>query len=183
MRGFYSVPARAGRGAQRRQAEEARASVFHSGCDRRDSLYGHPRMSVDDMRRFLRARVFHYTVLKYLPQVLTDQELRPTTAGVAATERPAVWFTTRPTWEPTANKMWRTGDGRLVSLSTEETAIRGGGLIRIEVNPEVAPFTWADHVRLSGITKTMARALERVGSRDGSDPGEWRGGSGEGSVD
>jgi hypothetical protein len=47
-------------------------------------------------------------------------------------------------------------------------------LIRIEVMPEAAPFKWADHVRLSGISRQMARALERVARRDGSDPSDWR---------
>jgi hypothetical protein len=68
-------------------------------------------------------------------------------------EQPAVWFTKRPTWEPTASK------GR-------------GGLARIGVH-RAGLTTWAEHRKTSGIDPGTARGLVLAARDVGSNPGDW----------
>lgn len=124
------------------------------------------------------ARVYHYTIGAYLLPIIESDEIRPATAGVPAGERPAVWFSTNPEWEETANKMTaRKGKGRVVVATKgtrESTAKGGGGLVRIAVRPEAAPFSWQDYRALSGVAKAHADSLENVARFDGANPDEWR---------
>ncbi len=72
----------------------------------------------------------------------------------AVPERPAVWFTLRDTWEPTAT--WR----------------GTGSKVRFGVLPE-GLTTWAGHRQSSGISATAADGLEKSARTRGSDPNEW----------
>jgi hypothetical protein len=116
--------------------------------------------------------IWHYTIRAYLPQILADGLLKPAIAGVPRGERPAVWFSSNPAWEETANKMVMTWSGP--RLGTKETTHRhGGGLCRIGVTASVAPHGWGAFKRLSGIKTAHARALERAGLKAGAKPAEW----------
>ena len=70
--------------------------------------------------------------------------------------------------------MWRDSNGRIRSLSKFETEVGGKGLVRIEVTPEAAPYTWDDFKRLSGGSEKVLRALVRAARKDGANPKEWR---------
>lgn len=122
-------------------------------------------------------RVYHYTIGAYLPPIIEAGELRPATAGVPSGERPAVWFSTNPEWEETANKMTaRKVKGRVVfTMGTKESTLKaGGGLVRIAVRPEAAPLSWEDFRALSGVAKEHADSLEKAARDQGANPDEWR---------
>ena len=120
-------------------------------------------------------RVFHYTIGTYLPQIIRSGEIKLATTLVREGEKPAAWFSTNPVWEQTANKMLFDKDtGKLVNLDKEETALWGNGLVRIEIVPEAAPYTWWNYKRLSRAKKKILRGLYEVAMKDGADPKEWR---------
>lgn len=120
------------------------------------------------------SRVWHYTVAVAMDEIFKERALKPATAGVPSGEKPAIWFTTRSTWEPTASKMLRQVDGSLRNLTQQETETHGRGLVRIEIEASTAPFSWAEHRRHGGVDRKTALALEQVARRHGSDPSQWR---------
>ena len=118
--------------------------------------------------------LWHYTVVERLQRIVHGGEIRPATVGGPKRAKPAVWFSSNPVWEPTANRLWRDDiDGRTVRLSKDQTYVLGGGLARIGVAPDVAPHDWKAYRHLSGISADQAKAIydEAVGA--GSRPGEW----------
>lgn len=121
-----------------------------------------------------RVNVYHYTIGDRLEQIVSSGEIRPAVAGVTRGERPAVWFSTNPEWEETANKPIMDKRGRVWKGNRETTREMGGGLVRIAVLPEAAPHTWEAFRRLSGISPRMADALERAARIEGASPDEWR---------
>ncbi len=60
--------------------------------------------------------------------ILRDGFIKPATAGLPPGERPAVWFSSNPVWEETANKRAEF-DGYLIPLNREQTALCGDGLM------------------------------------------------------
>ncbi|MEO7859162.1 MAG: hypothetical protein ABIU05_01760 [Nitrospirales bacterium] len=86
-----------------------------------------------------------------------------------------MWCTTRPTWEPTANKALRQkGRTILTSLTKQETAAECEGLYRIEVLPDAAPYGWDEFRRLSGIDTGVAKRLARASRVSRSDYHDYR---------
>ena len=45
---------------------------------------------------------WHYTVGERLARIIALGEIRTSTTGVRASEKPVVWFSTNPVWENTA---------------------------------------------------------------------------------
>lgn len=117
---------------------------------------------------------WHYTVGVRFREIMAEGLIRPATAMVPAGERPAVWFSTEPEWEVTANKSIMTLDGRRRSGSRADTERVGGGLVRIGVALATAPHTWSGFRRHSGIDKRRAKGLEQAGIEAGADPRHWR---------
>jgi hypothetical protein len=115
---------------------------------------------------------YHYTVKLRLDSILADGLIKCATEGVFGGERPAVWFTTNPTWEETANKAVDNGFGR-ESLTRDQTHEVFEGLVRIAVADETAPHDWNAYRRLSGVSPKMANALRTLAYRAGSKLGEW----------
>lgn len=118
-------------------------------------------------------RFFHYTVGLKLQPILDAGELRPSNAG-APNERPLLWFSLHPRWEPTATKLVVTPQGvRRLTLSQQRDQL--GGCLRFELSPSVVPLLlpWADACRAAGTSRDERRALERVGKRRGGDPKQW----------
>jgi hypothetical protein len=119
-------------------------------------------------------RLFHYTVGAYLPNIIKDGQIELATAFVH-NDRPAVWFTTKPDWEETANKMLTTVDDSIEILSRKDTELFGDGLIRIEILPDAAPYSWKDFRRLSGVSRKMFGVLDSTARKTGANPElEWR---------
>jgi hypothetical protein len=119
--------------------------------------------------------IWHYTVGMLLSRIVNEGIIRPATAFVEPDERKVVWFSKNQEWEETANKgLYDPATNTRTLFNKEETATRAGGLVRIGVLPEVAPLTWEDFKRLSGINPKMARALYQGAIQSGARPGEWR---------
>jgi hypothetical protein len=116
---------------------------------------------------------WHYTTGQRFQRIVEDAVILPATANVPAGERLAVWFSVVEPWEPTANKGIIDANGVSRTLSMEETAELGGGLVRIGVSPSAAPVSWREYVRTSGIHRAHAAALAAVGRSRGSDPTLW----------
>ena len=117
--------------------------------------------------------LWHYTVVERLRKILAQGQLCPQTAGVPKGEKPAVWFTRRGDWEPTANLMVRGDDGRLARLNQDQTFVLGGGLARIGVAPATAPHDWKTFKKLSGISPQRARTMYEAAVGQGSRVGDW----------
>ena len=63
---------------------------------------------------------WHYTVISKIPDILSSGELRPTAVLATRGERPALWFSTHPVWEPTATKMLMRADGQIYQPTPAE---------------------------------------------------------------
>ena len=113
-------------------------------------------------------RIFHYTVAEHYNAIV-----RPATEGVAPGERPAVWFSIHPQWEPTATKALRDRKTGTVHRATWKE-MRRYGPIRIEVGPEAASHSWEDYLRLSGASVATARGLEQAAKNWGANAFQWR---------
>jgi hypothetical protein len=122
---------------------------------------------------------WHYTIRFHLPSILSVGALLPAdpfhAMGVFereelrrfyGDEKPAVWFSLRQDWEPTADK----GS----AASRAETLAIGGGLLRFGVDERRVPATWTYHANTSGLKKKAARALERAAREKGANPSDWR---------
>ena len=118
---------------------------------------------------------WHYTTGQKFRLIVESGEISPATAFVPKGERPIVWFSTAPDWEPTANKAWQNSDGTIVSLDRELTAQLAGGLVRFGIAPETAPHDWHVLKELSGMSSETARGLYRVAIQQGSLPDQWWG--------
>src|SRR5262245_8284576 len=92
------------------------------------------------------ARWFHYTLGTTLVHIIADGFIKRATAFVEPPARPAVWFSRRTTWEPTATKI-RVSAAGVRRATLEEMVVEGGVLIRIEVAPTAARITWAHHAK------------------------------------
>ena len=119
-------------------------------------------------------KVFHYTIGSYLPKIIESGEIKLSEAGVRRPKEYAAWFSINPDWEETANKMYRTKDGEMHFGTKETTHKLGGGLARIEIEPEASPFKWGHYVRKSKISKANGRRMLRAAFACGSSPASWR---------
>jgi hypothetical protein len=119
-------------------------------------------------------RLWHYTVMQHLPAILKDRKILLATAFVPPGVKATVWFSTNPVWEQTARKGIVGPNGKRRSGTKEETHRLGGGLVRIEVTPEAAPYTWRDYKRMSGEKEWVWRGLEEVAKEQYANPSEWR---------
>ena len=105
--------------------------------------------------------------------IVKDGVIRPATEGVPPDERPAVWFSIHPTWEPTATKALKdrkTGQAHRASWKEMQQLEP----VRIEVGPDAAPHGWDDYLRLSGASVVTTRGLERAARRWGANALQWR---------
>jgi hypothetical protein len=123
-------------------------------------------------------RLFHYTVGDCLADILSDGYIKLATDGFDIydpEQKPAAWFTTKPSWESTCNKMWRIGNEGFWVLNEEETEVLCEGLFRIEVYPNAAPFSWRDFKAMAGGTPRIIRGLYKSARDAGARPDvEWR---------
>jgi len=125
-------------------------------------------------RRITRTR-WHYTTGQKFTLIAQDGIIKPATIGVPRGERPIVWFSTHPMWEPTACKGMINETGKLVRLTMDQTREMGGGLVRFAVALQTAPHDWRALKELSGMSGRMAQHLYHEGIRQGARPGDWWG--------
>jgi len=116
-------------------------------------------------------RLYHYTSARqHLPAILASGELqgRADMAG----ERPLVWFSAHPFWEPTATKpRWLAG---LVVPQTFEEYRDRAGCVRFALPADDARLMpWRRACKFAGIPKRDRWAMEGVGVKAGGDPRHW----------
>lgn len=112
-------------------------------------------------------RLFHYTTGECFINILADGQIKLATERITKDEKPVVWFSFNQDWEPTANKM--TADitnTHFKTLTKEETARRGKGLIRIEIKSELAPYTWQDYKMANVPPKCYKVYIQQLSSNE-----------------
>ena len=115
--------------------------------------------------------LWHYTTLTHFLDIDRDGEIRLATAFVPQSERPIVWFSKSPNWEPTATKKVVV-QGRLRDATLAEMA----PLVRIGVaeDPERL-HPWVRLKKLANMSRKTARGLERAALDMQAHPGDWWG--------
>jgi hypothetical protein len=99
-------------------------------------------------------KVYHYTVCKHLAKIINDGFIKLATAGVPKWEKPAVFCTLNEKWDNICNKLYYDSiKGKLIPTTFERTYEIGGGVARIQVNPEIVPYNVYEYKRLSGMKK------------------------------
>jgi hypothetical protein len=117
--------------------------------------------------------IWHYTAGVHLPSIIASGVIRRATVGVYPPEKPVTWFSLDPTWEMTASK------GPIFSDLPSEvlrdlTHRRYGGLVRIGVELQHAPFGIDDLHRVARCNRQTVELLKRTGIRCGATPSDWR---------
>ena len=113
--------------------------------------------------------LWHYTTVEKLRSIINSGHIKPSTAKLEPDEKPVVWFSSRPTWEPTATKCPLTGKlGQIVTASAQ------GGLARISVPPSTAPFIFPQLPLLAGTSPATCIGLLLAGLELGANPDHWR---------
>jgi hypothetical protein len=134
--------------------------------------------------------IWHYTEGKTLPAILKSGVLKPQTVSDPL---PAVWFSLRKDWDPAvgmgqqapkkvrleAAAKFHGGGMKAVMEHLDKaagpyTAEDMGGLARIGVAPETAPFTFADYAKRAGMTPHDIWARTAIDKEAGSNPSDWR---------
>lgn len=117
--------------------------------------------------------IWHYTLRQHYDGMLRGGAIQPSSVYAPAPTRAAVWFTTRPDWDPIVNKAIACADGTRRELNRDELHTIGLGPMRVGVAAHVAPVTWHDFKRESGIPPKAASAIVAAAARVQSHPSEW----------
>ena len=113
--------------------------------------------------------IFHFTTGLKLRQIINSGCIKPTTAKIAAHEKPVAWFSTQDQWEPTATKVPIPGMAGQIA-----TAQAQGGLVRITVPGTCAPYVFQQLPLIAGTKPIVCIGLLLAGLELGSDPDTWR---------
>lgn len=115
--------------------------------------------------------LYHYTSQRHhLPAILESGELRG--RADMAGERPLIWFSAHPFWEPTATKPRMAG--RLLVPHTFEEYRDRVGCVRFALPADDARLMpWRRACKFAGIPKRDRWAMESVGVKVGGDPRQW----------
>lgn len=115
--------------------------------------------------------VYHYTSERHhLPKILASGELKG--RADMPGERPLIWFSAHPFWEPTATKP-RVVGGFMVP-QTFDGFRAGFGCVRFVLPADDARLMpWRRACKFAGIPKRDRWAMETVGVEAGGDPRQW----------
>jgi hypothetical protein len=130
--------------------------------------------------------LFHYTVGVKLPGIATSRRLEPRGYGLAISkrERPVLWFSENPEWDPTATKVVSRDNGRTFvrpALSEMQVMV---GIYRFRLdtrNPEalnaagVKLVPWSRIQMVAHIDPKEAAVMVRSGLQLGATPTHWWG--------
>jgi len=126
------------------------------------------------------ARLFHYTLASCLGGILSAGKLVPAPEPLRRV-RPVVFLSYHPDWDPFCPDMLHAhptyppiADRRELVHAAGGVARVGGGLARIEVDPQAAPHGWADYRRMSRQPNDVLRKLAQFAAKYGSDLRQWR---------
>ena len=153
-----------------------RLSVNEKRRKRRRKTHGQPREGRPEPQLWPVSNVlWHYTTAdgRHFGSIVSDGELKPTTVHVEeGEERPALWFSTEPHWEPTAQSVIVGPDGTS-RWATFDEMVSKIGVIRFGVSPEAVPHSWASFRQMGGMPAAAADALEQAARAEGAHPGNW----------
>ena len=119
---------------------------------------------------------WHYTTFTIFQQIRLSGELRPANEHIGRTEIPVNWFSTHPSFEPTALKLVRdkyTGQVRKVSSLVEQFVL-GKGLIRIGA-PTSKLLSGEALCQAAKIDDATWARLCKAGITAGASPSDWWG--------
>ena len=117
--------------------------------------------------------VWHYTTGEKFQLIARTGVLLPATANVPPGEKPILWFSAHPYFEPTARKAVHMCGGIHI-LDVPELYSRGGGLVRFGLQ-ESSLMGWENLNKVSGMGRAQCRSLEAAGRRQGANPNDWHG--------
>jgi len=117
---------------------------------------------------------WHYTNGQNIDSIFQSRCLKPFSTCWSAEGPPAIWFSTNPNWEPTANRAIRRSVTCRRSLGTKEITDQiCDGLFRISVRPTIPIVTWADFCEMASISPRYREACRRWAAIEGSHPSRW----------
>lgn len=117
--------------------------------------------------------IHHYTTEFHFPSIIRDGFIMPATTSVVFPEKPAVWFSSEPIWEPTANKGVVTPSGTTRNLTSAEMFAMID-LFRFSVDRSRA-LPWHQLVRKARIKPKLAATLVKIGHAVGANHLNWYG--------
>lgn len=124
---------------------------------------------------FAGEEMWHYTIGAKLPYIANSGALLPIpTRGAPKTERPVVWLSKHPFFEPTSAKGFtdfQTGTWRILSM--QETHEMGQGLFRFKVKKEQLLHSIFGFKSRSRIKPAHFDMIWKEGIRQGADPMQW----------
>jgi hypothetical protein len=107
-------------------------------------------------------------------EILAEGVIRPALdAGLRQRQR-VTWFSSSPSYEPTARKLWGNGAEPARQLSIDECNTFGSGLYRFAM-PLAATKKWRACCAVAGISTAERLELEAMGRQQGGDPANWYG--------
>lgn len=116
--------------------------------------------------------IYHYTTQLHLARIKKSGLLIPNTP-FAPTERPLLWFSFAPFWEPSIDKMVVSG-GRIVPLSFEMLR-KHVGCVRFLLPASDTRLLGVDEAfEHAGTRQHLKTELLRRARLDGGKPEEWR---------
>ncbi len=125
--------------------------------------------------------LFHYTVGPKLDLIARSGVLMPTGYGLALSERekPVLWWSDAPFWEPTATKILSLDGGRTFVRPSFEEMRSQVGAFRFVLTPcgarSVNLKRWPALARLARIDEREAANMTASGVRMGAVPAGWWG--------
>jgi hypothetical protein len=117
--------------------------------------------------------IYHYTTASRLEAILKTGMIKPATAGVPKSETPAVWLSSTPGWERTANKgIVKNGISRTATVA--EMIEAEGYLARIQIDPSREIVIAKKDLKSNlNISTNMYNMLIKTGRKMGSKPEDW----------
>jgi hypothetical protein len=113
--------------------------------------------------------LYHYTTGLKLRSIINSGCIKPTNAKIEPNEKPVAWFSTNPTWEPTATKVPVPGkQGQIITAKAQS------GLVRITVPATCAPYVFPQLPSIAGTSIKACIGLLHAGLELGADPRAWR---------
>ena len=118
--------------------------------------------------------VWHYTTGEKFVAICESGVLMQTSVGLPKNEKPVLWFSKNQNWEPTANKICLSQDGKMIPLDQNGTAKKGNGLVRFGLKKKNV-LHWPALIKAARISKTTVHSLEAAGIKQRANPTDWCG--------
>lgn len=117
---------------------------------------------------------WHYTRGEHLLSILVTGQLNPATKHISPHEKPAVWFSLSPEFEPTALPGIVSSAGRRRTASVSEAFVHGRGLYRFGIDASLL-LSGEELRRAARIPTAVWQRLCLAGRNAGADPRNWLG--------